>query len=526
MHTTSLKFTSGPAISTDTRNVESQRNHMVKRIGLLVNLRVILLMCLSVGFSAQAWAYEIINKTQYAVSGKVNKGILCKVDYYSVAPMTTWSGDRGACLITGISASLTINGAAVSAQSYSSSGTSYGTFFITPTETDFRVWSSHEWQAEVGDQGGKSPGFYIVNKTDWPYSIALSQAGCLYYGVVKSGEVWRRSTGAFWFTINAGISPDGKETRTDWDCVKPVAIIVGGVAIAAITGGYGAFAALPAATAATSIGAAGLAGIATSSTVMVAAGAAGTATATALSISAKQIGELIGKNGQGQLKGQFAGPEWPFRCNQMPVYHLTGGPSLKMVDGKPTMGDFDRPLNIYKQNTCGNSLMAGSVPPQDPNPNYVPLGINSARAAIATAAAPAVQVATTPALTCQQMSDRYNISANVSWGTADGQTQAAWVALRCTTNPTSTSPAPAMSCQQMSDQYAVVANRGWGFSPEDMRRQWVTKTCNTSPSAERVPALCQQMSNQYKIFANQTWGTADTNVQGSWVAMNCNTRPL
>src|SRR5207249_257510 len=99
----------------------------------------------------------------------------------------------------------------------------------------------------------------------WPLAISLNQVGCLYHDNVNPGEVFDRSTGAVWFTIKASVNPSGKDPTSDWDCVKPVAAIVGAVALAAATGGYGAFAALPAATAATPIGAAGLAGIATSS---------------------------------------------------------------------------------------------------------------------------------------------------------------------------------------------------------------------------------------------------------------------
>jgi hypothetical protein len=190
-----------------------------------------------------------------------------------------------------------------------------------------------------------------------------------------------------------------------------------------------------------------------------------------------------------------------------PIITCTQGPGRR-----PTWG----PMVPMQVDACRGALASASV---------APVAVAQQQAAPAAKQA-SPQVTTTPALTCQQMSDRYNISANVSWGTADAQVQAAWVALRCTTKPASSSPAAVLTYQQMSDQYAVVANRGFGFAPEDARRQWVSMACNTAPSAARVPALCQQMSNQYKIYANQTWGNADTNVQGSWVGMSCTTKPI
>jgi hypothetical protein len=75
----------------------------------------------------------------------------------------------------------------------------------------------------------QSPGFEIYNGTIWPLQIALKQVGPLYYGIVQPGQYFRRDTGAVWFTINASIALDGKEHISDWDCVWPVAAIVGTV---------------------------------------------------------------------------------------------------------------------------------------------------------------------------------------------------------------------------------------------------------------------------------------------------------
>jgi hypothetical protein len=326
-------------------------------------LAVVTVMSIGASFAAHAYPLaKVTNKTPYAASGTVHyMSAFCKNDKFSVAAGATWTASsRGSCLITGISASLA--GAKKPVISYSSSGTSYSQFFISPAQEDFRVWSDAELAAEnAKTREGKSPGFFIVNKTEWPISIALSQVGCLYYGTIPKGGEFKRNTGAVWFTIQVNVQPDGKEPRKDWDCVKPVLAVVGAVAVGAITGGYGAFAALPAATAATSIGAAGLTAIATSNTAMIAAGAATGVSSALATFGAKQLGELIGKNGAGELKGQYAGPDWPFRCDQMPVCHVTGGPRLGAVtlaDGKtvPAFGE-GTPLKITKQNSCGNSMM-------------------------------------------------------------------------------------------------------------------------------------------------------------------------
>lgn len=262
---------------------------------------------------------------------------------------------RGACLVTWISASLT--GSDKGVTRYESSGTSYSEFTIQGTEDDFRVYSSHELANETGDFAGKSPGFHITNNTLWPISIALSQVGCLYYDTIKPGHSFDRSTGAVWFTIQANIAADGKEPRSDWDCIKPVAIIVGSILASAATAGAASFAALPAAGAMTA--AAALAPIATSSAVIVggaAVTAAGTAAGTAMAI---QIGEALAPNGSGELKGQYAGADWPFRCDQKPRYTITGGWGLPGLasDGKTFAIDPGTPIKITKTNSCGNSMM-------------------------------------------------------------------------------------------------------------------------------------------------------------------------
>ena len=325
-------------------------------------------------FSINAYAYDkatIENRTTFPASVRVNYAA-CKADSFNVPAGTVQKNTvnpgrataptrRGACLITSISASL--NGAKYGVTTYTSSGTSYSNFIIQGGDGNYRVWSNHELAAEnAKSREGKSPGFYITNKTKWPVAVALEQVGCLYYGTLKPGEVFNRDTGAVWFTIKANIQPDGKEPRKDWDCVKPVAIIVGGILISAATAGAATFAALPAAGAGTA--ALALAPIATSSAVIVAGGAIGGATvgggAAGLTakFTAEQIGSALAPNGAGELKGQYAGPDWPFRCDQKPTYEVRGGWGVtgKDKDGNYVV-DSGTPLTIVKTNTCGNSMM-------------------------------------------------------------------------------------------------------------------------------------------------------------------------
>lgn len=321
--------------------------------------------------SAPPLAYplaKIRNRTIFPARGKITYlSHLCKDDwFYAPAGVLQRDGSikegfwqarsRGTCLIRRIDAHL--EGAHRAVTSYGSrGGTSYSNFIIQGTQTDFRVWSDHELEREnARSREGKSPGFYITNKTEWPISIALSQVGCLYYQTIQPGEVFKRNTGAVWFTISANIQPDGKEPRTDWDCVAPVAAVVGTTLLAAATGGIGVFLKVPAAAAA-------LAPIATSTAVTVSGAAVAAGTVAATKSLAITIGVVVAKNGNTNLTGQYAGPEWPFRCDQMPTYEIVGGPPLpvRRADGGFTV-DVGRPMRIIKVNECGNSMMATRPP--------------------------------------------------------------------------------------------------------------------------------------------------------------------
>lgn len=324
-----------------------------------------------VAASAPAVAYpnaKIRNRTIFPATGTIKYlSHVCRDDRFSVpAGVLQKNGSikegfwqargRGACLITRIDVQL--QGADRGVTSYTSrGGTSYGNFIIQGTQTDFRVWSDHELAAENSrSREGKSPGFYITNKTKWPISIALSQFGCLYYGTIKRGEVFKRNTGAVWFTIQASVQPDGKEPRKDWDCIAPVAAIIGAAIFAAATAGAGAFYALPAAGAA-------LAPIATGTAVTVTSAALAAGSTSLASGLVIAVGKVISENGSANVVGQYAGPEWPFRCDQMPTYEVVGGPDepVRLPDGGFVVG-VGTPLRIVKVNDCGNSMMATRPP--------------------------------------------------------------------------------------------------------------------------------------------------------------------
>ncbi|MEA3247371.1 MAG: hypothetical protein U9Q74_14550 [Gemmatimonadota bacterium] len=267
------------------------------------------------------------------------------------------SARRGACLIRRIDAGFTKGDTKTKITSYTSSGTSYNQFMIMPWAEGYRVFSRQEYAAETS-RGQKSPGFDIENKTNWPVSIALSQVGCLYYGTVKPGEHFIRRTGAVWFTIEAHIQPDGKESRKDTDCIAPVAAVVGGIFIAAASAGTLTKLGVGVAAAGTGAAAATKAAV-TGKMVAIAAAKAGAKSLATFGAGA--IGNAMRANGVGQLKNQYAGYEWPFRCDKMPTYEITGGwggyMEEKAPDGTVTMGIGEgTPLKITKTNTCGNEM--------------------------------------------------------------------------------------------------------------------------------------------------------------------------
>lgn len=325
-----------------------------------------LLVSLS-GLVTKAHAYDRVHINNFSTSsGVVEVDYLgCTKDVWAITPAIVGRNGiqpssshgpttRGGCLVTKISASFghyvkangepyvftgfggalpVWKGDGIEVDSYNSSGTSYVNFTIVQrSEKRFRIMSDAEIKYE--NQGvNMSPGFKIWNKTIWPLSIALSQVGCLYYDTIKPGQFFDRNTGAVWFTIQANISADGTETRTDWDCELPVLKVVGGIALSALSGGVF-----------------GVAGVA-SATMTATAGASAAASSATVMWAGKEIFEQLKATSEGSLKGQYAGPPYPFRCTNKPEYEITGGWGAPTINEKgegvvPT----GTPLKIQKIN--------------------------------------------------------------------------------------------------------------------------------------------------------------------------------
>jgi hypothetical protein len=105
------------------------------------------------------------------------------------------------------------------------------------------VSAQSQWPGQLGaawenPPPGVSPGFQIVNKTDYPVLVTLEQVGCLYYGIVQPGQTFQRDTGAVWFTVKAAMAPNIKPP-TDWDCARDPALYAGSVLFAGATAGTG-----------------------------------------------------------------------------------------------------------------------------------------------------------------------------------------------------------------------------------------------------------------------------------------------
>ena len=114
------------------------------------------------------------------------------------------------------------------------------------------------------------------------------------------------------------------------------AAIVGTIIIGAATAGVAAFVALPAGAGILAAGsaAAALAPIATSSALVVAGAAAGGAAggasiAAAAKMTAQELGARLEPNSEATIRGQYAGPDWPFRCDRS--RHIT----LQMAGVEP-----------------------------------------------------------------------------------------------------------------------------------------------------------------------------------------------
>ena len=218
------------------------------------------------------------------------------------------------------------------------------------------------FDATVPGTGELGPGFEIKNNTQWPLTISLDQLGPLYYGLVQPGEVFIRDTGAVWFTIKAVVSPDNESHVSDWDCIMPIAAVIGAVVVAAFLSGAAALLAV-----ADSVGAIALTGgvaggsgvVSLGGIVTEAAVTGGLLRAVAPATAIRILGEIFAKNGGVARYGSYAGPPWPFR-EERKQFTIIGGPKASLApDGSNklllTEGD---PLQIV------DHLLA--TPPKSP----------------------------------------------------------------------------------------------------------------------------------------------------------------
>lgn len=72
---------------------------------------------------------HIQNSTEYTASGEVVYAV-CSNDSFNISKHQDWSHSRGLCLITRITAKLSVNGQFIEAVPYTSSGTGYSQFVI------------------------------------------------------------------------------------------------------------------------------------------------------------------------------------------------------------------------------------------------------------------------------------------------------------------------------------------------------------------------------------------------------------
>jgi hypothetical protein len=237
---------------------------------------------------------------------------------------------------------------------YDSTGTSYSKYQISAYSGLYRIFSADEHKRVTDTKMEKSPGFYFKNYTDWPISYSLDQLGCLYYGIIPTGEgkepgLRKINTGAVWFTLRMHIQPDGTSAQSDWDCVEPVAELVGDVAMAIFTGGTATAAKLGAKKGVTAGIKAGLKKAAKEIT-----------TSLVTDYTKEELGKLLKKSSEVSMYGQYAGYAWPFQCSAMPVYSIYGGPKVYLdKSGKAHIGQ-KRPFIVKKTNSCGNKMMAGA----------------------------------------------------------------------------------------------------------------------------------------------------------------------
>ncbi len=172
-----------------------------------------------------------------------------------------------------------------------------------------------------------TPGFLIRNDAQWPLIISLNQVGPLYYDLIQPGQVFQRDTGAVWFTVKVRISPTNKLDIDTWDCVWPVAAIVGGILLGAITGGASAFSAIGASIGASALTAGGAASL---SGIVLEGAAAGALAAMTPGVAGKLLADVFAGNSDLSSAGEYAGAPWPFRDNML-MQTITGGPKATLT---------------------------------------------------------------------------------------------------------------------------------------------------------------------------------------------------
>ena len=302
---------------------------------------------------------SIKNNSPYPIVGSVEyASAFCSNDGYVVQPGETWTSpdDRGVCLITGISgASISPpkNGEKTAVTSYSSTGTSYSQFQINAYGGQYRIFSDQEFE-NVSKGAGTGPGFKFINKTSWPIAWSLDQVGCLHHGIaqpMKDGVpgVDMVTTGAFWFTVRVNIQPDGKDpVQGSGDCVSQTAANIGKGLL-------------------NSLGSAGSAIYETVDAYTDVEEFSEDGFRNAFEISGNDISnfntdlwqDYMYSAGSATLKGQFAGYDWPFRCDAMPEYEITGGPQI-VRSGKKIFFAEGETFKVTKINTCGDDMMPAS----------------------------------------------------------------------------------------------------------------------------------------------------------------------
>lgn len=318
---------------------------------------------------------EIKNNTEYTVSGVIDY-VGCKDDKFKVGPGNKWTAkSRGVCLIknikgglSGIPESLKGTGRTSFGEKKkivpytSSTGTSYSQFQINAYGDRYQIFSESEWAKESKTDSRKSPGFRLVNKTQWPVAYSLDQVGCLYYGIVPAAfngkdGVAVRDTGSVWFTLRLRIQPDGKNSQTDMACVEPVAVLVGEVFLAVLSDGVSAE----------------IEGIEVTTTTL-AKSAVKASVKKIAAAGASQVGDYLKETGSITMFGQYAGYEWPFRCDRMPEYHITGGPEYVIAPDGTRHILHEEDFKVTKVNDCGNGMMQYSptsmVAPEDPRLDF------------------------------------------------------------------------------------------------------------------------------------------------------------